>query len=99
MFITTPNTHKPGHVFRRHRLEDANGRAVRPGFDPLFITGYHQLWPGFQLHKLPHAWLIDISIAPLDAPDSIPAGCCHGYTNQLNGTRYACQQSTERPRC
>lgn len=80
------------NTFRRHQTTISNGRPVRPGNDPLFITGYHLLWHGYALQGRVTEHDTDIAAAPLDAPDRIPAGSCTGHDME-NGKRAACQTS------
>lgn len=84
------------NTFRRHAVESSNNRAVRPGNDPLCITGYHLLWHGFALQGSKTNYYTDISAAPLDAPDYVPAGACEGSNSKDTGRRNACQQAIKR---
>lgn len=97
MFITTPNnmgeTDKPT-VFRRHRMTKANGRAVRPGFDYLCLTGYHRLHHGRALKGTNNAYFCtDITVAPIDAPETIPAGSCEGHDSLVGDPVRHCSQT------
>jgi hypothetical protein len=82
-------------VFRRHEVTGVNGREVRPGVDPLFVTGYNQLWHGYALQGSCDQHDTDIAVQPLDAPDRLPAGGCASsplesgriYVGQISATR------------
>lgn len=90
MIISTLNE-IDGPVFRRHRMQTANNRAVRPGFDHNCITGYHSLWHGYDLSGTVTEHDTDISVQPLDAPEKIPAGCCRA---EIGTTYRFCNQAT-----
>jgi hypothetical protein len=84
MFITTPNQFDSTgatRIFRRHRMTDSNGRAIRPGFDFQCLTGYHRLYLGHELQRRDSnsRFCEDVAVAPLDAPEFIPAGACCGH--------------------
>lgn len=83
------------NVLRIHEIESKNNRAVRLGNDPRFITGYHELWHGFQLTGEKSKHDTDIAVAPLDAPEFFPAGCCESRTTSC-GTICAAQASVWR---
>lgn len=95
MFITTPNT-VGGKVFRRHRMQHQCGREIRPGNDYLCLTGYHRLTHRTELREdtaPPHDYTgADIAVAPLDAPDFIPAGGC-SRSEHASSKKVFCNQA------
>jgi len=99
--ITTPSPFQQvgeQQVFRRHRMTSANGRAVRPGVDNKCVTGYHQLWHGYDLAGETSQHDTDVAAAPLDAPDYIPGGGCRAEFSggESNLTRHCSQMVVRR---